>query len=112
MQSDLKRCLHRRYTVDVAEQVGRCNDCGIEGRMQFVGSDQAVAWNTRAEVAQNPLTREQIYAIKEGECIAAEDAYFKARSEMLDTTHNRRIFEAGFERGYDAALKTSPGEGK
>lgn len=30
-----------------------------------------------------------------------EDAYFKARSE-LDTEENRKLFRAGFERGYRA----------
>jgi len=32
-------CKHKRYTVDVAEQTGRCMDCGAEGRMQFVVGD-------------------------------------------------------------------------
>jgi hypothetical protein len=29
-------CQHKRYSVDVQEQTGRCYDCGAEGRMQFV----------------------------------------------------------------------------
>lgn len=34
----------------------------------------------------------------EGERIAAADSYFKARPH-LDTVANRRLFEAGFDRG-------------
>ena len=29
-------CRHRRYSVDVHEQTGRCFDCGAAGRMRFV----------------------------------------------------------------------------
>ena len=36
-------CTHRRYTVDVREQTGRCIDCGAEGRMQFVVGDPVAA---------------------------------------------------------------------
>jgi hypothetical protein len=32
-------CKHKRYSVDVAEQTGRCIDCGAEGRMMFVVGD-------------------------------------------------------------------------
>ena len=39
-------------------------------------------------------------AIQEAERIAAADDYFKARTWLMDTTDNRRIFEAGFDRAY------------
>jgi hypothetical protein len=42
-------------------------------------------------------------AIKQGERNGAAEAYFKARHDSVDTIHNRRIFEAGFDRGYDVA---------
>jgi hypothetical protein len=40
-------CTHRRYTVDVQEQTGRCIDCGAEGRMQFVVGDPVAAERER-----------------------------------------------------------------
>lgn len=49
-----------------------------------------------------PPTREQQIAMREGEHWACSDPYFKARPE-LDDTKGRRVFEAGFTRGYDAA---------
>lgn len=39
-------------------------------------------------------------AIQEAERIAAADEYFKARTWLMDTNDNRRIFEAGFDRAY------------
>lgn len=38
--------------------------------------------------------------VQEAECVAAADEYFKARAWLMDTTDNRRIFEAGFDRAY------------
>lgn len=38
--------------------------------------------------------------VQESERIAAADEYFKARAWLMDTTDNRRIFEAGFDRAY------------
>ena len=52
---------------------------------------------------------EKELAIKEGEMIAAEDAYFECRSHIEKTLH-RRIFDAGFNRGWDcqkAKLRSS-----
>jgi hypothetical protein len=43
-------------------------------------------------------------AIMEAERNAETDAFFKARPAM-DTPENRRKFEAGFERAWDAAKK-------
>ncbi len=39
-------------------------------------------------------------AIQEAERIAAADEYFQARTWIMDTNDNRRIFEAGFDRAY------------
>jgi len=47
-------------------------------------------------------------AIKEAECFASQEAYFRARSSALDTEGNRKMFEAGFDRGYDVAVATPP----
>ena len=32
-------CQHKRYSVDVHEQIGTCYDCGAKGRMRFVVGD-------------------------------------------------------------------------
>jgi hypothetical protein len=32
-------CQHKRYSIDVTEQIGTCIDCGSEGRMRFVVDD-------------------------------------------------------------------------
>ena len=32
-------CQHKRYSIDVHEQIGICIDCGSEGRMRFVVDD-------------------------------------------------------------------------
>lgn len=45
-------------------------------------------------------THEQKQAIKEGYRIAASDEYFAAR-KMIDTEASRKLFEAGFDRGYE-----------
>jgi hypothetical protein len=59
---------------------------------------------THPAPAQAPLTREQEIAIKEGERIAASDRYFGARTYMLDTAANRRLFEAGFDAAWGVKL--------
>jgi hypothetical protein len=68
------------------------------------------AWDAastqQAEPAQAavPPTREQEIAIKEGERIAASDRYFGARTYVLDTAANRRLFEAGFDAAWGVKL--------
>jgi len=49
---------------------------------------------------------EREHAIKEGEMIAAEEAYFDCRPHIEKTLH-RRIFDAGFNRGWDSQ-RTKP----
>ena len=47
-------------------------------------------------------------AVIEGERNAASDAYYKARDYLHDTRQSRDIFDAGFDRGWDAALAAQP----
>ena len=48
------------------------------------------------------LNFEQTRAVKEAQCIAAIEAYFRARPQ-LDSLDRVKVFQAGFSRGYDAA---------
>jgi hypothetical protein len=50
---------------------------------------------------------EKEIAIKEGELAGAEEAYFSARPQA-DCINNRRVFEAGFNRGWDAVKPAFP----
>lgn len=45
-------------------------------------------------------------AVREGASNGAEDAFFKARPAM-DCPPHRRVFQAGFYRGWEAAPKVS-----
>ena len=49
-------------------------------------------------------TTEQEHAIRQGHEIAASDGYFAARPQ-IDSNDRRKVFQAGFERGWDAARK-------
>lgn len=53
-----------------------------------------------SEAPSQPVGHEALCAIAEGECIAATEEFFKARPQ-LDTLHNRGIYEAGFQCGYE-----------
>jgi len=44
---------------------------------------------------------EREHAIQEAHMIHSENEYFQARPQ-LESDHNRRIFDAGFQRGYKA----------
>lgn len=46
------------------------------------------------------------YAIKESLRINSCEEYFNARPQ-LDSLHRRRVFEGGFNRGYDAAMQAT-----
>jgi hypothetical protein len=48
---------------------------------------------------------EKEIAIMEGLRNRASDEYFKVRARILDTGHNRKIFEAGYERGYQTSTE-------
>lgn len=64
---------------------------------------------SESQAAQTPSTvesaktSEQLRAIKQRERDDSEFAYFDARSE-IDTKSNRKLFRAGFDRGYDSAM--------
>ena len=49
------------------------------------------------------LTEDQLAEI-EAEEIVKSDAYFGARPKGADAISSRKLFSAGFERGYKAAL--------
>ena len=50
---------------------------------------------------------EDEYAIREGEEVRSENEYFAARLP-IDCPENRRIFEAGFVRGWDKVRPKHP----
>jgi len=54
------------------------------------------------QTGRGHLSFEQHYAIRQGHEIAASEAYFTARPQ-IDTNDRRKVFQAGFERGWDAA---------
>lgn len=76
---------------------------GIDG---YVAAPQPSP-SAQAESAQEDaarLTSEQEHAIRQGHEIAASDRYFEARPQ-IDSNDRRNVFQAGFERGWDAARK-------
>lgn len=56
-------------------------------------------------------TREHHLALREAHHIADSEAYFKARIE-LNTYGGRTAFEAGYQRGFDAAAKLYDTQGR
>ena len=80
---------------------------GMAYATSFKANEQQVPLYTAPQPAiqaeRVPLTSEQAIAMREAHQIGASDAWFKARYEGLDTRHSRNIFEAGFNRGWDAA---------
>lgn len=58
--------------------------------------------NTTTKAAELPeaLDYERAHAIRQGNEIAASDGYFGARPQ-IDTNDRRKVFQAGFERGWD-----------
>lgn len=59
--------------------------------------------------AQEPMAwHEQARAIREGNEIAASDKYFSARPQIV-SADRRKVFQAGFERGWDAARAAQEG---
>ena len=60
--------------------------------------------------AQEPMAwHEQARAIREGNEIAASDKYFSARPQIV-SADRRKVFRAGFERGWDAASAAREGK--
>lgn len=66
------------------------------------GAQPAHAASVQEDAAR--LTAEQEHAIRQGHEIAASDGYFEARPQ-IDSNDRRKVFQAGFERGWDAARK-------
>lgn len=52
---------------------------------------------------------ERRHAIRQGHEIATSDAYFEARPQ-IDSNDHRKVFQAGFERGWDAAMAAKNGD--
>jgi len=48
-------------------------------------------------------------ALRQGHGIASEDGYFEARPQ-IDSMDRRKVFGAGFERGWEAALAAEPAQ--
>lgn len=63
-----------------------------------------------AQPAQGERTSEHHFAIREGHQIAAVDEYFAARPQ-IDNNDRRKVYEAGFNRGFEAGaalLQSTP----
>ena len=52
---------------------------------------------------------EKNFALRQGHGIASEDGYFEARPQ-IDSMDRRKVFGAGFERGWEAALAAEPAQ--
>ena len=52
---------------------------------------------------------EKNLALRQGHGIASEDGYFEARPQ-IDSMDRRKVFGAGFERGWEAALAAAPAQ--
>ena len=58
---------------------------------------------TAAEIGKGQEMTDNEFAIRESECNSSAESYFEARPFLL-SQHCYRIFDAGFERGWQAAL--------
>ena len=69
----------------------------------------AIRWANSQKEARVPLAGEQQRCIAEAHNVAACEEYFNARPQ-IDYIANRRIFEAGFSKGYGitAVQKETP----
>lgn len=67
-------CQHQRYTVDKAEQVGKCLDCGAEGRMTLVVGDPLATERERLcaaiKAADDKAIDEAGYMLDSSDCIS------------------------------------------
>lgn len=64
---------------------------------------------TQAAAGDEERTTEKHIALREGHRIKGGDDYFAARAQVLeDDAFNRSLFDAGFDRGFDAAEKVYP----
>lgn len=68
-------CQHKRYTVDVHEQTGRCFDCGAEGRMRFIVDGITPAQQPEQEpVAWIQQVIDDLHALHDTELIKEVDS--------------------------------------
>lgn len=85
-----------------------CEKGGVE-QLQRLERVPAVLAAPQQE-AQEPMAwHEQARAIREGNEIAASDKYFSARPQIV-SADRRKVFQAGFERGWDAARAAQEGK--
>lgn len=98
--------LAQRRAVEEADRFGRPNVGGLHANTvrEACRAGILAALEAAQPASPAPLTDEQRRAVKEGERIASADTYFRLRHPMLDTRDRRNVFEAAFDRGYDAAL--------
>jgi hypothetical protein len=82
----------------------RCNTCGdTEPGVREYLSNHWLKHNNTSPPQRKPLTHEKEIALREGYFADAEKTYFEARADCLNSAQNRRLFEAGFKRGWEAA---------
>lgn len=99
--------VQRKLSISYADAQTLCQsivDLGLTDELELAPSLKRGAPAPHpAPVAQgDALTYEQQWAIRQGHEIAASDSYFDARPQ-IDNNDRRKVFEAGFERGWDAA---------
>lgn len=75
--------------------------------------DEFEKWSQAAlakqQASPEARTTERHIALREGHRIKGGDDYFAARTQVLeDDGFNRSLFDAGFDRGFDAAEKVYP----
>jgi hypothetical protein len=81
----------------------RVQEVGAAARREHERAAAPTAQPAPQQEAQEPMAwHEQARAIREGNEIAASDEYFAARPQIV-SADRRKVFQAGFERGWDAA---------
>ena len=94
--------------IAVIEQTAHCN--GADRLVAAEEVRQALAAQAADSVLEDAArwTTEREHAIRQGHEIAASDGYFEARPQ-IDSNDRRKVFQAGFERGWDAAMAANGG---
>lgn len=90
--------LRMRLGVALVRMAARVFGCAVDVRLD----------HTRPLLRGNLSEHE--FALREGHCIGSEDEFFEARP-YLNIDKYRRVFRAGFERGWDGSkLAAMPAE--
>lgn len=107
LQWYMRRCDHLQRAQHRMRDPERTMVCDIlaNGSLLFPEGQRYTAQPAPSGDAEQ--TYEQRRAIRQGHEIAASNAYFEARPD-IDSIGRRKTFEAGFERGWDAARKEGP----